>query len=89
MNCKHGLPPFICMKCDPHDVGELHYTKMGGHEDFPDADMDNIEAHECQHKSDVRICPECKFITEAVRHMTWEPRTLEEWLLEQTIGDVE
>lgn len=97
--CKHGLPTFLCMICDDHlridnlsyvgpseptEVGPLHYTKHTS-----DANMDSILDHECQHGNDLRVCADCALIDGAIRNIILEPRTLEEWLLEQSLGDVD
>jgi len=61
MNCEHHLPRRLCMICNdpggdyPHADSWADLRKSL----FPEADMDTILAHECQHGSDLRVCFPC------------------------------
>ena len=85
--CEHGLPYGICMddKCVQKFMGgrlqRFDDDLMAQREDHgPDADMDTILAHECQHGSDMRVCQKCALVDQVVRTMTPSGSTVEEWL---------
>ncbi|KKM06252.1 hypothetical protein LCGC14_1745840 [marine sediment metagenome] len=85
--CKHGLPYGICMKDECVQVfmggrmaGFEH--ELAKREDFgPDADMDTILAHECQHGSDMRVCDKCALMDQVIRTQPFAAGvTVDEWL---------
>ena len=70
-NCKHGLPGNLCIICSstwqdiPAPEGDGRQVNKDEWEDlrksllYPEANMDDILAHECQHGSDLRVCFAC------------------------------
>jgi len=48
--------------------------------EWPEADMDTILAHECQHGSDMRICAKCAKMDQLIRTCKPIHLTVEEWI---------
>ena len=84
--CRHGLPYGICKKDECVQV--FMNGRLAGFEteryqsvEYPDADMDTILAHECQHGSDMRVCDKCALMDQVIRTQPFTGGvTVDEWL---------